>query len=146
MNRVTVVENESFAVWVYPQRRLVHQQIRGPLSGSQFREVLTKGADVLAEYRATKWLSDDRSRKNTVDLESQRSWAVDVWFPRAVAAGWKYWALVQPEDPSFRLDMKVFVHFVYTMGIVVHVFNEMASANVWLDEQTVTNSSRNWAG
>src|SRR5262245_13897951 len=91
MSRILVLESNLITVWAYPEKRLIHHEMRQFCLGDEFRNGLNRGLEALELYRATKWLSDDRA--NSV-LPEDEEWARRDWFPRAKAAGWKHWAMV----------------------------------------------------
>lgn len=80
--------------------------------------------------RAFKWLSDDR--KSGPYSPEQETWARDVWVPDAVRAGWRFWALVQPESVVAQMNMRRFSEVFASFGVVVRAFPEEASAVAWL--------------
>ena len=65
---------------------------------------MLRGTDLLKEKGATKWLSDARNSNaiTRADLE----WGDDVWLPKAVEYGWKYWAIVEPERFIGQMEIK----------------------------------------
>jgi len=95
MAMMTVLDNPFVTVWYHTETKIVHSRIHKFVSGKEFREFLIAGKDVLIRNQATKWLSDDRS--NSVLRKEDVDWGNQNWFPQTVRAGWKYWAIVQPE-------------------------------------------------
>jgi hypothetical protein len=57
------------------------------------------------------------------------------WFPRAKAAGWKFWALVVPPDVMARLNLNEFVKSYFEQGLRIMVFTEPGEAMAWLVRQ-----------
>ena len=55
-------------------------------------------------------------------------WSKEVWFPQAVQSGWKFWALVVPQDILGRMNMKEFVDEYYEKGLRIMVFNNPEEA------------------
>ena len=53
--------------------------------------------------------------------------------PRAVKAGWKYWALVVPEDFMAKVNMKEFVDSYLDQGLKIAVFTDPVEAQKWLE-------------
>jgi len=103
-----------------------HQAIRGPI----FRDVMNQGLAVLERYGATKWLSDDR--KNAEFTPEDIQFALTDWGPRAAAAGWKFWALVVPEDIAGRAGMQDIATAFFEMGVRLAVFTSVEPAREWL--------------
>lgn len=129
MSEQIVFKSES-AVLRYHSEGIVHHEFLKRMVGKDFRDVLDKGAQQLVVHRATKWLSDDR--KNTVLEEADEKWAQTDWFPRVVAAGWKYWAIVNPEKAVGQLQMNRHAKTFELGGIKVAMFKDPKAAMAWL--------------
>jgi hypothetical protein len=130
MAEVAIIKNEYATLMYYPDSKIVHHTFLKPISGKEFRNVLNTGAKTLEENKASKWLSDDR--KNSALPEDDTEWSKTDWFPRAVKAGWKYWALVVPDDFMGRVNMKEFVDSYLDQGLRIAVFTEPEEALKWL--------------
>ncbi len=130
MSDITVLKNEFATLTYHPDARIVHHTFHQPISGAEFRSVLNTGAETLQKYGAAKWLSDDR--KNMALPEDDTQWSMTDWFPRAVRAGWKYWALVVPPDFLARLNLAEFVESYFEQGLRIMVFTEPDEALEWL--------------
>ena len=44
----------------------------------------------------SKWLSDDKGNGAIPQADSE--WAMGTFVPQAVQAGWKFWAIIQPDQ------------------------------------------------
>ena len=130
MSRRTVVDNEYIALWVDPQRKLVHHQMRKPCYHEVFRSSLSAGVEAMRSEGATKWLSDDRL--NGALPPEDEEWAKTVWFPATLKAGWKYWALVPPASVVGQMNMRRFTETYAALGVTVRVFAEPLLAEDWL--------------
>ncbi len=131
--KITIIDNEFVTLWYYPDKKIVHHQFHKFLHAQPFRDALNGGVKTLQKYGATKWLSDDR--KNCALPKSDLEWAHTDWFPRTQAAGWKYWALVQPENIIGQLNMEREVKINSERGVVTKVFSDPAEAMAWLEKQ-----------
>ena len=49
-----------------------------------------------------------------------------------INAGWKYWALVVPDEVSARQDMVAVIDMFYERGIRIMVFTDVERALNWL--------------
>lgn len=127
---ITIIENEYATLVYHPDTKIVHHTFHKPIGGDAFRNVLDTGAKTLKENKASKWLSDDRA--NSVTSSEDANWSKDDWFPRAVRAGWKYWALVVPQDLMARMNMKQFVDSYLDQGLRIMVFSKPEKAMEWL--------------
>lgn len=133
MPPITVIDNEYASLVYHPEKGIVHHTWRKPISGEPFREVLNKGAELFAQNHACKWLSDDRA--NSALPEEDGTWGMTDWFPRVMKAGWKFWALVVPEDMAGRINMKQFVDSYHDQGLRIMVFTDPTEAMKWLERQ-----------
>jgi hypothetical protein len=129
----TVIDNEYASLWVYESQGIVHHQFKKFISGENFRSVLSTGLKELTTRRAKKWLSDDRS--NGALKPEDEEWAQGVWFPKTVAAGWKYWAIIPPEKVVGKMNIQRFIQTFAKAGITAQVFPDPTDALKWLVEQ-----------
>ncbi len=133
MDKVTVVDNDFATLWYYPDKKVVHHQIHKYIYGEKFYEMLLAGTDQLKKNGANKWLSDDRAipviRKE--DLE----WSAKNWIPQTVAAGWKYWAIIEPVQPVGQMVMDSLMKQYSEFGIIARFFKDEETAMEWLDRQ-----------
>jgi hypothetical protein len=132
MSDIILINNEHATLAYHPDTKIVHHTFHKPISGSIFRNVLDTGANTLANYQASKWLSDDR--KNMAIPEEDTEWSKTDWFPRAIKAGWKYWALVVPEDILAKMNMKEFIDSYFEQGLRIAVFAKPEDALRWLKD------------
>jgi hypothetical protein len=130
MPEITILQNEYATLVYHPEEKLVHHTFHKPIGGDEFRNVLNTGIKILAENQASKWLSDDRC--NSALSREDTDWSKTDWFPRAVAAGWLYWALVVPQDIMARLNLKEFVDSYLDQGLQIRVFTKPEEAMKWL--------------
>lgn len=125
------VDNE-FATLVYiPELKLVRHKFHKAIAGQPFRAMLNRGVELLIENQAHKWLSDDRENMAFPDDDNQ--WIVGDWIPRAIAAGWKYWALVVPEDYAARVNMSDLINALEDKGLRMMVFTDPDKALKWIE-------------
>jgi len=129
----TLVDNEFVSLWFYPLPRILHHKIYKFLPALAFQELLNTGARHLQKYKATKWLGDNR--ENPVVSKENHEWARAVWTPRALDAGFKYWATVMPTQAIGRLQLRMFIQEYEDLGVTVQAFDEVDEAFRWL--QTV---------
>jgi hypothetical protein len=87
----------------------------------------------LIDHQLTKWLADHR--KLTAVEPALHLWIEQVLVPHAGSAGWKYWALLQPELPGIADVMRTISVTLAISGITVFVFDDPAAAHAWLDAQ-----------
>ncbi len=128
-----VFESPSVVMWYHPDSKIVHHQIKKFAFGKEFRDFLLAGTAAMGKYKATKWLSDDRS--NTALAKEDLDWAQTNWFPQTVAAGWKHWAIVQPEKTLGKMAMDRLVKDYLMAGINAKFFSDPEEAMKWLVAQ-----------
>jgi len=133
MPKSTVYESPIVTVWFHPETKIVHSQIHKFVSGKEFQAFLMAGLDVLVKNKATKWLSDDRS--NSVLRKEDVDWGNQNWFPQCVRAGWKYWAIVQPEKVLAQVPMERLVEDYSKHGVTSKFFSDPGAAMSWLEKQ-----------
>jgi hypothetical protein len=132
----TILQNEYATLAYYVNYRIVHHTLHKPISGAPFREVLMRGVELLERNGACKWLSDDR--KNGALHPDDGKWSMEVWCPRIVAAGWKYWAIVMPDAVLGRANMRRFIREYADRGVEVKIFESPEEALEWLKDPSGT--------
>ncbi len=130
--RLLLVENDLISVWIYPEKKLVHHLMKAYCFGVDFREGLTRGVDAMERHGATKWLSDDRA--NGALPPEDLAWTKRVWRSRALAAGLKRWAIVQPAKLIGQVNLSRVVKQYADLGVEVRMFGDPDEAMKWLDE------------
>lgn len=133
MSKQMIVDNEYATLWYYPEAKIVHHQIKKYVFGEPLHNLLNKGTDQIKKCGAHKWLSDDRN--NGALTAQDAEWTSKVWLPNTAKAGWKYWAIVQPEKLIGQLNMKRHAKVTSDAGVVVKVFNNPDDAMKWLESQ-----------
>lgn len=130
MADITLIENDYATLVYHSDSKIVHHTFHKPISGQYLRDVLNMGIDTLNKYNATKWLSDDRN--NSAMPPEDSDWSLNDWYPRAAQSGWKYWAMVVPNDIMGRMDVKRYIEINFERGIRVMVFTNPEEAMTWL--------------
>lgn len=131
MTELIIVDNEYITVKYIPEKNLIYHAIHKPFSGQPFRDAINAGTAALAKHGAHKWLSDDR--KNGPLSDEDKEWGFHDWNPRAIKAGWKYWAMVVPEDVVAAGSLAPTIEDLYRLGLRVMVFSSVERALDWLD-------------
>ena len=131
MSTFKVVENEFITLWYHPDHKIVHHKFhKKTIYGDPLRNAFNEGVALLQKHGANKWLSDDR--ENIIFRGEDVEWLLKDWFPRAVQSGWKYWALVNPEQAIGKLNMEQFTKDYTKQGITVKFFKNPDDAKEWL--------------
>jgi hypothetical protein len=128
--RTLIDRNEYATLWYHPGLKIVHHKIHKFIPAGIFQDILTTGAKIIEEHKATKWLSDDR--QNTVVRNDDLAWASAVWAPRVVRAGLKYWAIVPPEKVIGQMQMDGIMTEYAALGLTILTFADETAALEWL--------------
>ncbi len=132
MSETIVVDNEYITLRYIPEKSLIYHTIHKPVAGQPLRDAINAGTEVLKENGATKWLSDDR--KNGPLSREDAEWGFKDWNRRAIAAGWKYWAVVVPEQAVAAGSLAPTIQDLFNLGVRTQVFVTVEEAMEWLDE------------
>lgn len=133
MWRETLIETPRMSLWYLPDDRIIHHQMHQYPGQETLEEVLLRGLEAMKEHGAQKWLSDDRA--GGAVPRSHHEWGDQVWAPQAIAAGWKYWALLPPEQALGHANMTRLVQVYAGKGVTVKIFSEPSQAQLWLRRQ-----------
>lgn len=125
-----VIDNDNITVWGDTERQMVAHCFHRPTTGAAFREALLAGVELLRRHGYRKWLSDDRRNLNFPKEDIR--WIFEIWRGLAVAAGWRYWALVPPEDMVGQMDMQMLIDDFGQSGVIVKVFSDPDLGAQWL--------------
>lgn len=131
MTKQVILSNDHFDLYYHDSEKIIHHVFKEKLDSESFPRVLNAGTKVLRENRATKWLSDNRRQVNVL-TDEDNAWANNVWLPKTMRAGWKYWAIVVPDSMLNRADLVRYVDSFHGKGIIVKVFSDDKVAFTWL--------------
>lgn len=134
MSPIVIVENEYITLECLPDKKIIHHTIHKPVPGLILRDALNAGTDALAKHGARKWLSDDR--KNGPISDDIRDWGFVDWNRRTIEAGWKYWALVVPQELADAGTLIPTMGDLFELGLRMRVFTNLDEAFAWLDSMT----------
>ncbi len=134
-NKITVVDNNVYIAWCYPERRLIHHQFRTYCKGDAFRSSITKALEAFEKYKCYKWLSDDRNFMGVLNPEDWK-WGETNFTDRAIALGWKYSAMVLPEQMIAKLSTMALSNVFAAKGLTANFFSDFDQAQKWINEQT----------
>ena len=120
-----------FTITIYSGSDSVFHIYHKFIHGQHFRDVLEKGLEIMKEYGASKWLSDDR--KNSALPTEDLVWSTTDWSVRCMQAGWKHWALMMPDKTAGQLTMNRILKQYIDTGFNVQVFDDPEEAMQWLE-------------
>lgn len=131
MTAQTIIHTNKASLYYHKDKNLIHHRFYSQLDSFHLRKILNQGVDLIHKHNSSKWLSDNR--EIGPHSEEDTLWINTDWLPRAIKAGWKYWALVVPDNFIARVNMQEFVDTFYNMGIRVMVFTEVDEAMSWIE-------------
>jgi hypothetical protein len=125
-----VLETPRMTLWYLPGERIVRHEMHQYPGRETLEQVLMCGLELMREKGATKWLSDDRA--GGALPRSHHEWGQNIWAPQAIAAGWRYWALLPPAEAIGNANMNRLVEVYAAKGVTAQIFREVGSAYRWL--------------
>lgn len=129
--RIALVDNEYITLDYLPDKKAIYHTVHKPIGGQVLRDALNLGTEALKKNGGCKWLSDDR--KNGPLPKEDAEWGWNDWNPRTIAAGWKYWALVVPQEVVSAGAMMPVINDLFKLGLRMMVFSDLEEAKEWLD-------------
>jgi len=131
---VTLVDNEYITLQYLPEKKMIYHVVHKPFDAIEvFETALEAGSAALQKYGVSKWLSDDR--KNGPLTPAFYDWATNVWQPRTIDTGWRYWANVVPTEKIAAGTLSTPIEHLYNLGLRMMVFSNVEDAQKWLDKQ-----------
>lgn len=132
MSPITIIDNEYVTLQYLPDSKVIYHTIHKPVPAAQLIELMNAGTEALQQYGACKWLSDDR---NSGPLPPEfMEWVFQGLGERSIAAGWKYWANVVPQDIAAAGTLAKAIDALYEMGLHMMVFTDLEEATRWINK------------
>jgi hypothetical protein len=125
-----VIDTPRMSLFYHPLENIIHHEMHAYPGMETLEQILLGGLELMTKHRAIKWLSDDR--KGGALPKSHHEWGDQVWAPRAIKAGWRYWALLPPADALGTANMKRLVKVYARKGVTVELFDDLEEAFNWL--------------
>lgn len=66
---------------------------------------------------------------------TDEQWIHNDWFPRAIEAGWRYWAVVPPIKFLGEKNMRRYAAKYRALGLGARLFEETETTMRWLEQQ-----------
>ena len=129
---VVIVDNPTLRVEWLATERIIKKTAIGFVVSDVLRPALDALAARLEMHRATSLLSD--MRKMWPTSHDDIRWIGHDWMPRMRKAGWRTWAVIEPESPLGRMSLRRWLSACQQHGIVVQTFRDEAAALAWLRE------------
>ncbi len=123
------LNDEVYKVWYSADDSCVMMNWHGYANSRQFREGTELMLSELIANKAHKVLGDI---KNMVLIgQDDQSWLLSDFFPRAIKAGCKAFALVRPDYYFNKIAVETVNHKVGDQ-VQIRMFDELAQASEWL--------------
>lgn len=133
MTQITLIDNEYVTLWCDPETSLIRYQYHQFTTGEPFRELHNATADAIAKYKCSKVISDDT--RLGIAHPKDVAWTTETLFPRAIKAGWKYWAIVLPTKITGKRSMNRIASACADKGLCVETFTSMQDALRWIESK-----------
>jgi hypothetical protein len=133
MSSIVGLDNELVTVHCDLEAGIVHHVMHRFVVSAMFRQALETGLALMQAHGASKWLSDDR--RNRAISSDDAQWARGDWRPRAIAAGFRTWAMVLPEGVVGQMRTRRIVEYARGSGLTVETFDDADAALRWLEQQ-----------
>lgn len=136
---ITIINDEKRSLFYHTDSKVIHHTFKCPVFGTEFRELLSMGAECLEKYRGGKWLSDDR--KNGPLGPEDTTWGDSIWGSRVIRAGFKFWAIVVPTHAVGSLQMHRVAKEYRKRGVFVEIYDQLDPAWAWLRSASAQQSA-----
>ncbi len=131
MSPIVIVDNEYITLQYLPDKKIIYHVVHKPIPDQPLMDALNAGTEALKQYGCSKWLSDDR--KNGPLSREIQEWGFKDWDPRTIAAGWRFWADVVPQELASAGTLLPVMSAVFGLGLRLQVFTDLEKAFQWLD-------------
>ena len=136
MPPTVLVSNDYITVEYRSEGQMIYHTVHKPMGVEQLqllKDALNAGTDALKEHKLTKWLSDDRL--NGPLPPELVKWGSTDWNARTVAAGWKYWANIVPQEVASAGTLMPVINNLYKLGLTMQVFTSVDEGLKWLSDK-----------
>jgi hypothetical protein len=123
-------EAEIYRIWHDENEDFVHMQWCGYANSRQFREGTEMMLQAMQEHNSGKVLGDI---KNMVLIsQADQQWVIDHFLPKAMQAGFRALALVQPDNYFNKIAVETIAWKVNQEKLKIRFFNNVEEAREWL--------------
>lgn len=125
-----IADTAHYTLVFYEDTGIIYHTFTEEIDDYSFREVMLLGKDLIEQYGAERWVSDNRAVQRQFSAESLE-WVENEWQPEVIAMGWKYWALVVPGDYYAQLDHMSYIESNWAKGVWVTLHTDVEEALEW---------------
>jgi len=130
LNQVICFENECCSIEHDPAVPCLIMNWKGLLPSRAFREVHLEALNLIREHKITKVMGDAR-RMKTIGSEDV-SWMENFWIPCAIAAGYRYNAIVESNYIFNQQSIYNLIEKANKELVTFELFKDPVSALSWL--------------
>ena len=130
ITKTQTFENECCSIELDPDIGCLIFNWKGLLPSPAFREVHQHALTLIRKHRITKILGDARRMKTIGSADSE--WLLSFWMPAAIAAGFRYSAIVESDYVFNQLSINAFVEKANPDQVVFQYFKTPEQAQFWL--------------
>lgn len=133
MDKEVILDDGKIRIWYYEEFKIVHFKFTGLAYGQDIRDGFNKGLEIVKERNVIKWLSD--KGETPTFSKSDFEWSNTEWRPKMIEAGWKYWAIVEPDKASSKMLFDKIFQIYADLNVTVQMFDNFDAAFNWLKDQ-----------
>ncbi len=127
---MTTFQNSVASIVVNQTAGAVEIHWAQPPTSAEFREVLSKGLEIIQGNKLQRWIGD--VRQLGAILDEDQKWSNEVWFPKAIEAGIKRMAVVIADDIFNQLSVEEIMSKVEAVDLTSHYFSAIEEAREWV--------------
>jgi hypothetical protein len=117
-------------IYYYKESNVVHLDWRGHATLDQFSKACDFSLEIMEKHNSRKMIADN-SKVSVVAIACQ-DWLTQNWFPRALAKGFQYSAVIVSDDYFVKFAVRRIENNIDNVRFVIQYFNELSSAKEWL--------------
>jgi hypothetical protein len=124
-------KNSYCQIYCYESISVVHVEWNNKMAKSEgFIEACEYSLSLMKEKNIYKMIADNL--KVSVVTRENQSWLAENWFPRAIASGFRFSAVVVPDDEFIKYTVKKIESKINNNLFTAQYFNSVEDAKVWL--------------
>jgi hypothetical protein len=124
-------KNDDCRIYYYNDLSIVHVDWNDKMAKPEgFRQACEFALRMMAEKNIYKMIADNS--KVPVVMRENQAWLTEDWFPRAINVGFRYSAVVVPDNKLVEYTIKKIEHNIDNNLFTVQYFASVEEAKAWL--------------
>jgi hypothetical protein len=124
-------KNNYCHIYFYETISVVHVEWNEKMAKSEgFMEACEFALNLMTEKKIYKMIADNR--KVSVVTRDNQNWLTENWFPRAISNGFRYSAVVVPDDEFVKYTVKKMESKIDNSLFTAQYFTSVEDAKAWL--------------